>query len=351
MHLKNKKLSFIIIILLNTFLILILTNLILFFFNNKLIKQENIKRNFLSKMPTSYQVYYPKTNDRKFKNYIAIMGDSHAIGGGDGYLDLKIEDYSIAHVLKNLNPDNNYITFAWPGGGSISILKLFKMSRDNWFLGRVNEDPKKIIYLFSEENDFADDYNDKFLNRRQYAFTSKEYIKQIMPIFYYAYLNFYNQDTKYSTSINNIILFQNKEINTGGKGRISVPEVFNKELEETYNIIQQNLNELKKRTNQLYFVYIPSVATTYKMKNPIEAIAFKDGSKIEITNENMEKYHKYAVKKLKKICKKLNIKFIDLTDDLQKEAKKTLIHGPNDYGHFNIKGHQLIGKILNSRLN
>jgi len=348
---KNKKFSFLIIILLNTFLILILINLILFLFNNKLIKQEYIKRNFLSKMPISYQVYYPKTNDRKFKNYIAIMGDSHALGIGDGYFDIKIENYSIAHVLKNFNPNNNYITFAWPGGASISILKLFKMSRDNWLFGRINEDPKKIVYLFSEENDFADDYNDKFLNIRRYAFTNKEYIKQIMPIFYFTYLTFYNRDLKTTTSINNIILFQNKEINIADKGRISVPEVFNKELDETYYILQQNLNELKKRTNQLHFVFVPSVATIYKMKGPIEAISYRDGSKIEITNENMIKYHKDIVKNLKKICKNLDIKFIDLTDDLQKEAKKTLIHGPNDYGHFNIKGQQLIGKILNTKLN
>jgi hypothetical protein len=350
MNLKNKKFHFLIIIFLNTFLILILINLILFFFNSKLIKQENIKRNFLSNMPISYQVYYSKTNDRKFKNYIAIMGDSHAIGAGDGYLDLKINDYSIAHQLKKLNPDNNYITFAWPGGGSISILKLFKMSRDNWFFGRINEDPKKIIYLFSEENDLTDDYNDKFLNLKQYAFTQKEYVKQITPIFYYVYLNFYNRDTKYSQSVNNIILFQNKEINTAGKGRISIPEVFNNELEETYNIIEENLNELKRRTKKLYFVFVPSVATIYEIKNPIEAIAYKDGSKIQITKENMRKYHNDTVKRLRELCLKLDIKFIDLTNDLQSETQKTLIHGPNDYGHFNIRGHELIGKILNSKL-
>jgi len=339
-------------IFLITFIILIFLNIFFFLFNNKIIKQEFFNRNHLSNLPISYQVFYPETNDRKYKNYTAIIGDSHALGVGDAYFDLNIKKYSIAHFLRKKNDNTNFITLAWPGGSSISHLKLFNMMNEQFFFKRTKEYPNKIIYLFSEENDFTDDYNDKYLNIYTYAFTNKEYLKQIFPIFYYAYRLIKNLNTKKKKTIivKNKIIFKEKEIDVSGSARISVPEVYNGDLTKSLLIIKDNLRNFKNKVNDITFVYIPSVATINKMKDPIISLSFRYGKEIKISNDDMDLYNLFVTAELEKICKNLNINFINLTNDLRNRAKQELIHGPNDWTHFNIKGHKYIAELIDSNI-
>jgi hypothetical protein len=350
----KKKFLVIAVNALMVLLILIIINLLIFVFNSKIVSQKNFKRSYLSYMPISYQVYYPSTNDGTFKNYTAILGDSHALGVGEGYFDLNEENYSIAHILKKLNPNKNYITFAWPGGGSISILKLFRFHTENLIYRRISEKPNQIIYLFTEENDFTDDYNDKYLNKIQYAFTKKEYVKSIFPLFYYSYLsiNLYKTNVQSSNLINNTFLFKKKEINFNNRvGGISVPEITAEQQKKTLDIIYYNLSQLRKQTEKMYVFYVPSSATIYDMKSPIKALSFRDKKNIQISKKDMDQYNKDSVKQIEDLCKKLNIEFINLTYDLKRKAETDLIHGPEDWGHFNMIGQQTISKIINSKIN
>ena len=348
-----KKVKDLITILIIFFSILIFMNIIIFLFNYKLVKQELFKRNVLSHLPISYQIFYPKINDRKYSDYIAIIGDSHALGVGDGYFDLNIEKYSIAHFLNEKNPETNFITLAWPGGGSISHLKLFDLINDRVFFKRTKEYPKKIVYLFSEENDFTDDFNDKYFNIKTYAFTKKEYIKQIFPLFYYVYrLIKSNFPTKKNKKINfeNKIKFNEKEINIPYSAGLSVPEVNDEDLLKTLSIIKDNLKIFKNKVEDITFLYIPSFATTNKMKDPIISLSVKDKKIIKTTNHKMNLYNHFASTELKKICDSLDINFIDLTEDLSIKAEQELIYGPNDWTHFNIKGQKYIAELLNSKI-
>lgn len=332
-----------------TFLLLCLINITIFFFNSKIISQKYLKGNYFSKLPISYGVYKSNINDRSFSNYIAIMGDSQVAGAGTS--DPVLSSYTIGYFLEKLNPTENYITFSWPGGGSISILKLFELSRDNYIFSRIHEDPKKIIYVFNESNDLTDDYNDKYLNITNYAFTKKEYIKQIFPLFYFTYLTFYNRDIKNSIEITNKIFFQGKEIDISGKGHTEIPEIYGDNLEKSYEILFENLYKIKKRTNELNFVFLPAAATLYKFKDPIKSISHNNKLQINITYEDYIKYHINLKKNLQILCKKLNIKFIDLTDEMQIKSQQTLLIGPEDFGHYNIQGNQFIAELINSKLN
>lgn len=336
------------VIFIITFLILIFINLIFFFFNTKFINQKYLKRNYMSKFPISYLVYYFNTNDRTYKNYIAVMGDSQVAGAGTS--DINLSNHNISHFLKKFNPNKNYITFSWPGGGSISILKLFKLNRDNFIYSRIDEDPKKIIYIFNESNDLTDDYNDKYLNLRNYAFSKKEYIKQIFPLFYFSYLTFYNRDFKYSKNVSNIIFFKKIIIDITSKGRVETPEIYDDKLDKAYNILYENLYSLKMRTNKLYFVFLPSPVTLYEFQSPIKSVSYNNNSIIEITKENAEIYHNTIVRNLQNLCKKLNIQFIDITEEMRTKSKDILMIGPEDYGHYNVQGNEFIAKIINSKI-
>ena len=350
----KKNFLVIVVNVLIVLLILIIINLLIFVFNSQIVSQKKFKRSYLSYMPISYQVYYPSTNDRTFKNYTAILGDSHALGVGEGYFDLSEENYSIAHILKKFNPNNNYITFAWPGGGSISILKHFNFHTKNLIYKRVNQKPNQIIYLFTEENDFTDDYNDQYLKKTEYAFTKKEYVKSIFPLFYYTYLKIklFNKNVESTNLVNNTFVFKNREINFNNRvGGISIPEINAHQQKKTLDIIYYNFFQLNKQTKKMYVVYLPSSATIYNMKNPIKAVSFKDKTIIQISKQDMDQYNKVSVKQIEYLCKKLNIEFINLTPDLKQKAETDLLHGPGDWGHFNMTGQQFIAKALSSKIN
>ena len=64
----------------------------------------------------------------------------------------------------------------------------------------------------------------------------------------------------------------------------------------------------------------------------------------------MDLYNLFVTAELEKICKNLNINFINLTNDLRNRAKQELIHGPNDWTHFNIKGHKYIAELIDSNI-
>jgi len=339
-------------VLIITVIILIIVNILFFLFNNKIVKQEYFNRNYLSNLPISYQVFYPEINDREYNNYTAIIGDSYAVGAGDGYFDLKIKKYSIAHFLRETNDTVNFITFGWPGGGSISHLKLFNMLNEQFFFKRTKEYPNKIIYLFTEDNDFADDYNEEYLGIYTYVFTNKEYLKQVFPIFYYAFRLIKNltMNEKEVKITKNEIIFKEKNIKLIGPARVAVPEIYDEELLKSLLIIKNNLRNFKNKVSDITFVFIPSPATIYNMKDPITSRSYRDGKEIKISNDDMNLYNSYITMQLEKICNDLNINFINLTEDLRKKAKKELIHGPNDWTHPNLKGYKFIARLLNLKI-
>jgi lysophospholipase L1-like esterase len=89
----------------------------------------------------------------------------------------------------------------------------------------------------------------------------------------------------------------------------------------------------------------------YKFEEPIKGISYSNGLVINIVQEDYIKYHINLKKNLKVLCEKLNIKFIDLTNEMKIESKQKLLIGPEDFGHYNIEGNQFIAKIINSKLN
>ena len=79
---------------------------------------------------------------KDLKNYTAILGDSHAFGLSDSYLENKYS-YSVGHYLFNFfDYKYNFANFGVPGAGSELILEKFKLS-----LKRIKQKPDKIIYF------------------------------------------------------------------------------------------------------------------------------------------------------------------------------------------------------------
>ena len=95
---------------------------------------------------------------------------------------------------------------------------------------------------------------------------------------------------------------------------------------------------------------MPSAVNLYEFQSPIKSVSYNANSIIEITKEDAEIYHNTVVGNLKNLCKKLNIEFIDLTEEMRTESKDVLMFGPEDFGHYNVRGNQFIAKIINSKI-
>ena len=107
-------------------------------------------------------------------DYIAIVGDSHALGSGDWYLQvvkkhkLTQGDYHSAHILYN-KTGRDVLSFGALGSGSlrglvlkpISYFKHFNLLRDFEL-----KQPKEILVYFFEGNDLSDNMIDIYSHYR-----------------------------------------------------------------------------------------------------------------------------------------------------------------------------------------
>ena len=163
---KIKNLLFsLLTVLIATFLTLLIVNFILFRLSNN----QNLPRPLASSLGNYLFTYYPDTYNRsKLNNYNIILGDSNAMGSGDGYLNNDY-NYSIGHFLYKKN-NENYLIYARAGYGSISAVSNYiKLSEleDYIFLKKIN-DPSLILFFFYEGNDLDE-------NLKEFEITNKKF--------------------------------------------------------------------------------------------------------------------------------------------------------------------------------
>ena len=138
-------------ILLSISSILVLISLIqvLFHLNMlKIIDQNKISRTIIFNLDYYFFTFYPDTHDKSLSNYVAVIGDSYAVGQGDSSLKKK-KNYSSIHLIDNNN--ENYLNFAKPGARSLTSIKefffRFNLIKKSFFLPNI-DDPKKVLIFF-----------------------------------------------------------------------------------------------------------------------------------------------------------------------------------------------------------
>ena len=89
----------------------------------RIINQNKLSRSILYNLDFYYHTFYPNIYDRSLKDLQFILGDSYAMGQGDGWLYDEY-NYSSLHFLHNKNK-KNYLNFGKPGGRSITSFREF----------------------------------------------------------------------------------------------------------------------------------------------------------------------------------------------------------------------------------
>tara|TARA_B100000989_G_scaffold28863_1_gene18561 strand:- start:22 stop:1137 length:1116 start_codon:yes stop_codon:yes gene_type:complete len=335
----------------SVFIFLILINYILFI-STKQIHQKNISKNTLTNLPIELTYLYSDTYNN-LENITVILGDSHAFGSGDAFLNDDY-DYSIGHFLYNyFKKKQNFLNIGAPGAGSKKIYNNYLNFRK-----KLNIKPNKIIYLFYEGNDLEGN----ILYENNYNLSRKIIIKikYYFPLIVITRNLLKNLKSRIENKINkteNINFIKNKFLNQiNFKDNIKIlnfsiqspPIELNvNDLNKSLNIFFETMINIKKDTKDIILVYLPAPTSTLNLENPIYFQKyFNQITPDSVTKEELEKLSKYIRFKIKNFSSKQNIKFLDTTEILKKKSLDLMIYGPNDYKHFNKYGYEIISNQI-----
>ncbi len=382
-------------VLIATFFTLFVLNFILF----TLSSNQNLPRPFASSLGNYLFTYYPDTyNKSKLNNYNAILGDSNAMGSGDGYLNNDY-NYSIAHFLFIKN-NKNYLNYARAGYGSISAvsnyIKLTELE-DYIFLKKKINSPSTILFFFYEGNDLDENFKEfeltgkNFKNINEYVkfkiskniiIRNEDIIEANFPIlnfirsFKQHLLDLKKEENILSGLLNRIkkifgknVILANKELlgnkqknywkNKTREGKVenirpiesAASDLTLNQKNKSLDIFFESILYLKnwEKKDNIKIVFLPSPATSYDWTDPIyyyPRYSKKNLDFKKITNYENLKNSIYIREKIEHFSKENNIQFVDLTKEIQKHTKTNVLHGPIDWIHFNLSGYEFIANRL-----
>ena len=331
--------------------------------------------------------------------YIAITGDSYAIGVGDWLAEVRKKsflgspDYSPAHMLyKKTGID--VVSFGQGGVGSFrGIWKetitqfLYINSIKDYHLSP----PKYLLVFFYEGNDIYNNFAlvtefqstekeiedktklarfDDFLNVKHKEVQSGNYERSFWKnmLFTRSILNGISNLVEELTASNkyqkvyfsypktpiNVALIDEKKVPL--PMHLQAPPVLylnefekkegltDKTLEEGVYVFKKSLAQLVVffPKSEIKIVYIPSPLSSYTIISPI--VSYRGWMQINnfIEATVIKKRHMELCKTIQSITLAHNISFINTTKSLKEAGSKEFIHGPIDWDHFNKRGYEAL---------
>ncbi len=349
-------------------------------------------RLFLPVMPPRLYGFVPEEvrvlaqSSKRFatpKDYIAVIGDSYAVGLGDwlkaSYNNL-FPEYQTTHVIhKKLKKD--VLSFGQTGGESITNVVAFL----NIYKG-VNatrlfsiEEPKTIVVYFYEGNDLIDSIS--FLSRH---FPSALKNKINDPEVYAAFMGKFIMSDRISSWKDNLFFFRFiKNIITsrdkrgfyisekpppGRYNKISIDgatviipdklqspalELTEEEIDLAVSVFEGSLISLSNRFPfaSIKVVYIPSPLSSYELVS--SRISFEPSlGRGEISRPDIVFKRSDDMREMiKEVAQKHSFDFVDSRPYIEKYSRRNLVHGPIDWNHFNKYGYLALAEAVLSILN
>ena len=305
------------------FIFLILINYILFI-STKQIQQKKISKNLITHLPIELTYLYSDTYNN-LENITVILGDSHAFGSGDAFLNDDY-DYSVGHFLYNyFEKKKNFLNISFPGAGSQKTYHNYLNFRK-----KLNIKPDKIIYFFYEGNDLEDniiyennyDLSEKIKSEIRYYFPLGVVTKNLLKNLKSRIVNKTNktENMNFINKKNSNQIYFKDDINILNFSIQSPPiELSENDLNKSLNIFFETMINIKNDTKEIILVYLPAPTSTLNLKNPIYFQKyFNEITPSSVTKEKLERISKYIRLKIKNFSSKQNIKFLDITEILKK---------------------------------
>jgi hypothetical protein len=338
------------------------------------------------------------------KDYIAIVGDSHALGTGDWFKKTVRKhkfsqgDYHSAHVLYN-RTGQDIISYGALGSGSLRGLvsqPIAHFEHINSLRAFAMEQPKMILVYFFEGNDLNDNvidlqgkYKDIFEKNslydtalfanfiqkqvlekdplynadgplKNFLFTRfliesvgdnvvneiKRGVKKVKKLFSKSVENKNAKDQQQAAPAHNdMALIGGREfpipLNSQHPAMTLTPE----ETRQAIYVFEQSLLFLAKYFNEseIAVVYIPSPLSSYQWASPTVTIQTGKGPAIFDSASIHERSQEICLK-IEAIAQKHTFDFADTRKYFRSAALKEPIHGPEDWLHPNEKGYRALAE-------
>lgn len=352
---------------------------------------------------SSKRSFYPE-------NYIALAGDSYAMGMGDAMYENKPDArrprFQSAHTIQDLT-GRDVIAFGQPGSGSIRGAISNPVAGLHYLRKLVKEDfpaPQWMVLYFYEGNDLTENwmyYEKTFLpdhpaaeydNRvifddyirnvalgRQHLYLAADaatwknrlfFSRFVRRIFLEAVLGkkFYRK--KYPNEFGLIYVPESHWVprkidqptNRAVIGGQSVPlpdnlqgpsmDLSPEQLQHAVGTFSKALAWSRDYFPETRFavVYIPSVLSTYQLAgSEVEAQNyFSDQTRFDVAA--IEQRHAWVRGEIERVSNEQGVLFVDVTPDLRAASAAQTLHGPNDWNHFNRRGYEVLGESVVKQL-
>lgn len=337
------------------------------------------------------------------KDYIAIVGDSHALGTGDWFKQAVRKhkftqgDYHSAHVIYN-RVGRDIISYGALGSGSLRGLvsqPIAHFRHINSLRAFELEQPKMILVYFFEGNDLNDNmidlyyrYNDiidmdllydtgYFRNFIQKSILEEDPIyKADGPLKNFLFTRFLmesvgeNVVNEIKRGLKKVKKVFNKRIEKQGREG-QPPSIHNDmaliagkefpvplnsqhpsmtltpvETKQTIYVFEQSLLFLADFFNQssIAIVYIPSPLSSYQWVSPTVTIQTGLQGLVTFDSSSIHDRSQEICLKIEDIARKHKFDFADTRKFFREAALKEPIHGPKDWLHPNEKGYRALAE-------
>ena len=351
----------------------------------------------LPKLPPKYLQYLPREtrilaqSSKKNlipRHYIALFGDSNAAGVGDELLKVISNSgasFGIHHYLHQ-KTGIDIVNFA--EGGSCNILGFVGIPIINLDYLKTTRykvpDPDNIFLLFYEGNDLqgnlrtfnvfiAEGYDIQRIEDSNYfaAFCEKimaDYFgpPQIRGVSFLERNFIFSQfvvslgrnlksnlkswikpsktKTQWATGETNQAKINGKIVPLPEYLQAPPVTLTEADMDLALKLLDHSLFMVARRFRApITLVYIPSVLNVYQILSPWVSI---QNEKSFYSPASVDQRGQMMRQKIETICFKHQIHFLDSSPTLREAAKSTLLHGPQDWRHFNKKGYELLAGFM-----
>lgn len=321
--------------------------------------------------------------------YVAILGDSYAMGLGDWLIDADPDTngpYHAAHVLHQ-RTGLDVVSFGRSGDSSMGayVKRPFQTLRYLASTRFALPAPDLFVAYFYEGNDLEDNLRDlhwsyegeydadRLFDPDYFAdYLTEEWVEEQRP---WRWRPSLNDRPVVSRVIRKTLThalvgwpegFEPHVIHEGDTNRArmeggvtALPEPLQsasvaldeEQLETGLYVFEQSLRYLHARMPEvpILLVLVPAPVTTYPMSSPkISALSGKEGdSTAELyPREQVARRADRVCARLVRVAEALEIGFLDARQGLWPVARERFIHGPKDWAHFNQAGYTALAGTI-----
>jgi hypothetical protein len=306
------------------------------------------------------------------RDYIALLGDSYAEGQGDGLLAANGDREKFvhsAHVLQRLT-GRDVVSLGIGGAGSVQAMvrQPARILHGGCFLYPQVEPPRQILVYFYEGNDLDENGYIVRLVAAEGALTRETVARYVeahygapprlrcfsdlgetmFKMAHFLITNAESFETLRKPSAHNKVL-------AGGAAQAAPAlqkppvEMEPVALDASFTVFDVSLEWLRRNFSApVTVVYLPSPAAIYRHADPsVDVYTHWPLNDVQlIAARDIDAASQRTCERIRALALARGARFLDMRPALRAAAASAVIHGPQDWNHFNAAGYRVLGETL-----